>query len=100
MTDAEQLLWKYLRRRQVCGHRFYRQKIIENYIVDFYCSSASLVIELDGGQHTEQVNMLKDEQRDAFLSELGMTVFRFNNNDVMSNVEGVLAVIYEFLKDK
>jgi very-short-patch-repair endonuclease len=70
MTDAENRLWSKLRRKQLRGHQFYRQKIIGKYIVDFYCPKANLVIELDGGQHYSERGKAKD--RDGKDMELFM----------------------------
>ena len=62
MTDAEQLLWSRLRRKQILGVQFYRQKPLANYIVDFYCAAANVVIELDGSQHYEPEHRAKDAE--------------------------------------
>ena len=70
MTDAEQLLWQRLRRKQILGLQFYRQKPILNFIVDFYCPSVSLVIECDGSQHYNEIGVEADQNRDHALSEL------------------------------
>jgi len=90
-TDVERLLWKYLRKKQLDGYKFRRQVVIEPYIVDFACFEAKLIIELDGGQH--QIEEDKDRERDEFLKECGFVVLRFWNNEVTSNIEGVLEVI-------
>ena len=78
MTDAENMLWLKLRRKQLKGHQFYRQKIIGKYIVDFYCPKANLVIELDGGQHYSETGRAKDRTRDDSLTEMGIKVLRFS----------------------
>ena len=93
MTDAEQKLWFYLRRKQVRGLQFYRQKPLLNFIVDFYCPAAKLVIELDGSQHAELDHQQKDQRRDNLLKELGLLVLRFDNKQVLMEVDSVLAVI-------
>jgi very-short-patch-repair endonuclease len=93
MTDAEQKLWFYLRRKQVRGLQFYRQKPLLNFIVDFYCPAAKLVIELDGSQHAELDHQQKDLRRDNLLKELGLLVLRFDNKQVLMEVDSVLAVI-------
>ena len=90
-TDVEQLLWRQLRNRQVEGAKFRRQQPIESYIVDFVCFNKKVIIELDGGQHSE--NRDYDMQRDICLRSNGYTVLRFWNNDVIENVEGILEVI-------
>ena len=93
MTDAEQKLWFYLRRKQVRGLQFYRQKPLLNFIVDFYCPTAKLVIELDGSQHAELDHQQKDQRRDNLLKELGLLVLRFDNRQVLMEMDSVLAVI-------
>ena len=93
-TEAETFLWLKLRKRQVKNCRFYRQRIICNYIVDFYCPDARLVIEIDGGQHYSEPGMAKDAERDCHLADLGLTVMRFSAREVYENTEGVLESIY------
>ena len=90
-TDAEQRLWYHLRAHRFMGLKFKRQKPLGRYIVDFVCMEQRLIIELDGGQHAEQVAY--DQQRDAWLCSQGYTVLRFWNNDVMQQLEGVLEQI-------
>ncbi|MDD2499967.1 MAG: DUF559 domain-containing protein [Geobacter sp.] len=90
-TDAERLLWRYLRNSQLEGVKFRRQQPIEAYIVDFVSFDKRIVIELDGGQHAE--NMMYDQQRDSCLQRNGFVVLRFWNNDLFENIEGVLEVI-------
>ena len=93
MTDAERKLWKYVRRKQIHGLQFYRQKVIGNVIVDFYCHQANLVIEVDGGQHYTEKGMIDDQNRDAYLESIGLIVLRFSNLDVLQNIEGVIEKI-------
>lgn len=90
-TDAEQRLWYHLRAHRFMDLKFKRQKPIGRYIVDFVCLEHRLIIELDGGQHAEQ--MAYDQHRDAWLRSQGYTVLRFWNNDVMQQLEGVLEQI-------
>ena len=90
LTDAEQLIWHYLRMTQMEGFKFRRQQPIDNYIVDFVCFENRLIIEIDGGQHAESE---KDIERDNYLSRNGFRVLRFWNNEVFKNIEGVLEVI-------
>jgi very-short-patch-repair endonuclease len=97
MTDAERSLWAKLRRKQLNGCQFYRQKIIGSYIVDFYCSKAKLVIEVDGSQHYSVEMMEADRQRDEYLRANALTVIRFSDLEVLKNLEGVIARILEFL---
>jgi very-short-patch-repair endonuclease len=93
MTDAEALLWKKLRFKQIRGLPFYRQKPLLKFIVDFYCPKAKLVIELDGSQHFEEAHRAADAERDAALAGLGLHVLRFDNRQVLTEIEAVMAVI-------
>jgi very-short-patch-repair endonuclease len=97
MTDAENMLWLRLRRKQLKGHPFYRQKIIGKYIVDFYCPKANLVIELDGGQHYSETGQAKDRGRDNALREIGIKVLRFSDREVFENMDGVMQGIWSCL---
>jgi len=94
MTDSERLLWSRIRRKQLKGLQFYRQKTVGDYIVDFYCPSAKIIIEVDGGQHFEESGRKKDKIRDAYLSNLGFEVLRFPNWEVNSNIDNVVEEIY------
>jgi very-short-patch-repair endonuclease len=98
MTDAERLLWSKIRRHQLLGVPFSRQKIIGPYIVDFFCPRAKLVIEVDGSQHYSGEVKKKDKIRDDYLESQGLTVLRFNDNEVLTNIEGVVDRILENLK--
>ena len=87
MTKEERHLWyDFLRDYPV---RFLRQKVIDNYIVDFYCHEARLIIELDGSQHYEQGAIEKDERRTKDLKDRGLTVLRLPNNAITENFSGV-----------
>ena len=97
MTDAENMLWVRLRRKQLKGHQFYRQKIIGKYIVDFYCPKANLVIELDGGQHYSENGKAKDKVRDEVLSKMRIKVLRYSDRDVFENIGGVMEEIWSCL---
>jgi very-short-patch-repair endonuclease len=90
-TDAERMLWRYLRNSQIEGIKFRRQQPLEEYIVDFVSFSPKLIVELDGGQHAD--NRRYDEQRDACLRRNGYDVLRFWNNEVFENIVGILEVI-------
>ena len=90
-TDVERLLWKHLRNRQLENQKFRRQLPIEPYLVDFACIELKLIIELDGGQHADQIDY--DEQRSLFLEQRGFKVLRFWNNEVIENLTGVLEAI-------
>ena len=98
MTDAEVALWAKLRRRQLNDLQFRRQKPIGNFIVDFYCPSANLVIEIDGGQHYTQEGQAYDAERDTDLRSLGLEVLRFSNIDVLGNLDGVIEEIVRYLE--
>lgn len=97
MTDAERHLWTRIRRKQLKNYQFYRQKNIGDYIVDFYCPGAKLIVELDGGQHLANENIKKDKIRDNYLDGLGFRVLRFSDKDVFKNIEGVLQKIFDHL---
>ena len=97
MTDAGKRLWLKLRRKQLKGHPFYRQKIIGKYIVDFYSPKANLVIELDGGQHYSEAGKARDRTRDDVLSEMGIQVLRYSDRDVFENIGGVMEEIWSCL---
>lgn len=86
-TDAEKHLWQHIRNKQL-GYKFRRQHPIAPYVVDFYCDELRLVIELDGGQHAENVEY--DEERTAHFKRSKIDVVRFWNNDVLENIEGVI----------
>ena len=84
----ESRIWNLvLRHRQFARYKFLRQKPIDNYTVDFYCSELRLVIEIDGDSHAETVDY--DAQRTAVLQSLGLGAIRYTNDDVMRNIEGV-----------
>ena len=97
ITDAENMLWLKLRRKQLKGYPFYRQKITGKYIVDVYCPKANLVIELDGGQHYSETGKAKDRTRDDALREMGIKVLRFSDRDVFENISGVMDEIWSCL---
>jgi len=97
MTEAEKRLWYYINKRQLKGFQFYRQKTIGNYIVDFYCPKRKLVIELDGGQHYQEVGQSYDKTRDEYLNHLGLLVLRFSDHEIFENIEGVIETILKRL---
>ena len=94
-TNAEGLLWHYLRNKQLDGHKFRRQQPIGPYIVDFACMPRKLIVELDGGQHAKQKTY--DEKRDTFLKDKGYRILRFWNNEVFENCFVILESIYAAL---
>lgn len=94
-TPAEHRLWQILRAKRLAGYKFKRQLPIDRYIVDFACLRQRLVVEVDGGQHSESH---ADFQRDAYLCSRGFRVVRFWNNDLFKNEEGVLTTILNALE--
>src|SRR5262245_39958232 len=92
-TEAERVLWRHLRLRQLEGCKFWRQQSLGHYIVDFVCFENRLVIELDGGQHSDQVAY--DAERSAWLRAQGFRVLRFWNHEVLQDIEAVKRVIRE-----
>jgi very-short-patch-repair endonuclease len=94
-TDAERILWRHLRLRQVGGHKFRRQRPIGPYFVDFVCLEKHIVVEVDGGQHSEQRTY--DDRRDAWLTKEGFHVLRFWDHEVLREIEHVKQVIWQAL---
>jgi very-short-patch-repair endonuclease len=91
LTDAEQKLWYHLRAHRFMGRKFKRQKPMGRYVVDFVCLEEKLIIELDGGQHAENIEY--DQERDSWLRNQGYMVLRFWNNELMNETESVLEQI-------
>jgi len=96
-TRAELKLWNRLRSRAIGGFKFVRQEPIGGYVADFVCREQRLIIEVDGGQHSESV---RDVARDQFLRQRGYRVLRFWNNDVIGNIDGVLEMIATALSEE
>jgi len=94
-TDAEQLLWSRVRRKQILGVQFYRQKPLGNFIVDFYAPAAALVVEVDGGQHFEPTQLARDHERTEYLQRQGLRVLRFNNHEVIGALDAVADAIFQ-----
>jgi very-short-patch-repair endonuclease len=94
-TDAEMKLWFALRDRRLGGHKFVRQKPVAPYIADFICRDRKLIIEVDGGQRSDNPH---DIRRDAFLAANGYQILRFWNTDVLTNLDGVLTTILAALE--
>jgi len=99
-TTAERILWSRLRNKQILGLMFSRQKPLAGYIADFYCMKAKLVIELDGSQHLELENQWYDDERTRVLETLGLRVLRFDNRQVMTELENVVEVIFEVVSER
>ena len=100
MTDAERHLWVWLRRKQIEGVQFYRQRPIGNYVVDFYAPAARLVIEIDGSQHLEAKYQSYDENRTAALASRGLRVLRFDNRQVLVETRAVLEEILRVVRKR
>lgn len=90
-TEAEQHLWRHLKARQLEGLKFRRQEQIGRFIVDFVCYETEIVVEVDGGQHSNE--KIKDNERTDWLNSQGFEVLRFWNNEVLTNIEGVIEAI-------
>jgi len=93
-TEAEALLWKQLRNRQLAGLKFRRQHPLEGFIVDFYCFELRLAIELDGSVHQIPEQAEQDEYRMQSLQDEGITFLRFWNSEIVNNIEKVLSRIH------
>ncbi len=98
MTEAEKLLWRKLRNRQVKGYRFRRQHPIRDFVVDFFCYDAKLIVELDGDVHNDPFQMERDKERTKVLKDLGLTEIRFSNDEVFNNPDEVVSKIADHLK--
>src|SRR5438045_6890866 len=96
-TGAEMKLWRELRKLETKGTHFRRQVPVGSYVADFACLASRLVIELDGSQHGEEPGKSKDDERTRWLETEGYRVLRFWNNDITSNLNGVLETIYAAL---
>ncbi|QNF32892.1 endonuclease domain-containing protein [Adhaeribacter swui] len=93
LTSAEARLWQALRGSKLAGRKFRRQHSIEDYIVDFYCPTEKLIIELDGLMHNQTSINLNDQERDARLKQLEFIVLRFDNSAIIKDLGKVLATI-------
>jgi len=99
-TFAEIRLWTYIKNKQLSGRKFRRQHSIDNFILDFYCPSERIAIELDGGYHNTPKQSEKDKERDLILKSYRIKVLRFKNELVFKNIDGVLGtIINEFKSD-
>lgn len=94
MTPAENKLWLRLRSKQFQNLKFRRQHGIGLYIVDFYCPAKGLVIEVDGDIHAEEKQVIKDRKRENYLKGLGLQIVRYVNNDILTNIDGVLEDLF------
>jgi adenine-specific DNA-methyltransferase len=96
MTEAELKVWSRLRRKET-GAKFRRQVAFGPYILDFLSIDTKLVIEIDGSQHYTKLGMEKDNKRDAFLRSHGLTVLRFSSSDAITNIDGVMQMIWDYV---
>lgn len=98
LTSAEATLWTYLQRKQLKGRKFRRQHSIKNYIVDFYCATEKLIIELDGAVYLDFAQQNYDEERTHNIEKLGFTIVRFENKLIFERIEEVLEEISSYFK--
>ena len=98
MTIAERILWDELRSGVIEGHAFLRQYVIGDYIVDFLCRDNGLIIEVDGGYHSEPKQQEDDEDRTEWLESHGYHVLRFSNEEIMFDLDNVIEIIERSLK--
>ena len=99
-TESEEKLWSRVRKKQIFGVHFYRQKPIGNYIVDFYAPQAKLVLEVDGSQHFDSGQAGKDRLRDEYLKNQGLYVLRFNSRKVLLELEAVVQKIFQIVESR
>jgi very-short-patch-repair endonuclease len=97
-TELERKFWSLLRRKQMGGLRFRRQQTIGPYIADFYCSAAKLIVELDGGQHSEDAHMRQDAVRTRWLANNGYRVLRFTNVEFLNDPQRVLENVWHAIQ--
>ena len=97
-TDAEQLLWHHLRSNQLSELKFRRQHEVGPYIIGFYCHKAKLVVEIDGSQHYDSDGLANDGRRTAYLESQGLSVVRFTNIEVLTEIEGVLTRLLDVVQ--
>ncbi len=98
-TLSEVLLWNQLKRKQMRGYQFLRQRPIDKYIVDFFCSELMLAIEIDGESHNLEAQIEKDPVRQKRLESLGIRFLRFTDSDVKRNMNGVLQRIAAWIDE-
>jgi very-short-patch-repair endonuclease len=91
------LLWKKLRAGSMMGYTFNRQKPLKKYIVDFYCKPLNLVIEIDGGYHGQEIQKIKDSERQQVLEEMGLNFLRFTEKEVRKDINNVLKAIENYI---
>ena len=99
-TEPERVLWRHLRNRNFAGYKFRRQHPFDGYVLDFYCPSAKLAIELDGGGHNYPADQTRDRTRSEFLARHGLVVLRFWNHQVRQELNSVLQAIWFALEER
>jgi very-short-patch-repair endonuclease len=100
MTEAEKILWKHLRNRQLAGYRFRRQHPVNEFIIDYFCYEAMIAVEVDGEVHNDATQIEYDMERTRILNKLGIAVVRFSNIDVENSTYEVINQIIEILKKR
>ncbi|MCB2221000.1 MAG: endonuclease domain-containing protein [Bacteroidetes bacterium] len=98
-TKAEIRLWQQLKRDQIRGYDFHRQKPIDHYIADFFCNKLKLVIEVDGFTHLLDETIAKDKRKERKFNELGIHVLRFTDDEVLNDMENVIRVIEGYIDE-
>ena len=99
-TASERILWRHLRNRNFASYRFRRQHPFDRYVLDFYCPSAKLAIELDGGGHNYYAGQIHDRTRSEFLARHGVVLLRFWNHQVRQELDSVLRAIWFALEER
>lgn len=95
LTPAEKVLWEELKGNKLGGYKFRCQHPLQNYIVDLYCHAVGLIIEVDGGYHEKEVQKVKDQEREEILKFQQLSVLRFKNEEILTELSRVLKEIYE-----
>jgi len=96
-TEAELIVWRILKNRKICGHKFRRQYSIKGFVLDFYCPEAKLAIEIDGGYHLKNESQEYDREREKFIESLGIRFLRFRNDEICENINNVMTQITNYL---
>ncbi|MBI3500363.1 MAG: DUF559 domain-containing protein [Bacteroidetes bacterium] len=99
-TQAEIKLWMYVKGKQIKGYDFHRQKPIDEYILDFFCHELMLGIEVDGYTHTTEEVQKKDAEKEKRLNELGISVLRFTDEEVLTGIDNVILAIEKYIEQK
>jgi very-short-patch-repair endonuclease len=99
-TEPERILWRHLRNRNFAGYKFRRQHPFNDFVLDFYCPSAKLAIESDGGGHNYRAGQIRDQTRSEFLARHGVVVLRFWNHQVRQELDSVLRAIWFALEER